>query len=304
MCTRSGQVLEDYKGKSVFHLIAERAAEMAKKRNSLPAPSEAVMRKAIARTIGLPEAIAIPKKPHVDEFAKMNMALVTEPGIEVRGTWHPTGKADPTVVYVHGLGRNADTDAIDKLVKSGYKVFAVDLRGFGDTAPSVPNLKPGAKPGPVGNDFRESFLALHINRPLLGQRTYDLLAVVAYLKKSSVLPVHLVGVGAAGPIVLHAAALDPDIKSVTIEDSLISWTAVTRAPINYNQLTNVVPGALALYDLPELAAFIAPRPLTVRNAVDPLLEPVAQATLAAAYAKAELAYESRGAGKNLRLQGK
>ena len=39
--------------------------------------------------------------------------------------------------------------------------------------------------------------------------------------------------------------------------------------VQLNQLTNVVPGALKVYDLPDLAAAIAPRPLTIEGAVDP-----------------------------------
>ena len=62
---------------------------------------------------------------------------------------------------------------------------------------------------------------------------------------------------------------DPRIEKVTLERSLVSWSAVVRTPISYNQLTNVVPGALAVYDLPDLAARLAPRRLTIRDTLDP-----------------------------------
>jgi hypothetical protein len=83
---------------------------------------------------------------------------------------------------------------------------------------------------------------------------------------------------------------------------LISWSNVVRTPISYNQLTNVVPGALAVYDLPDLAAAIAPRPLIIRNAVDAALKPVTQAALEEAYGPARKAYAAKNAEKQLILK--
>jgi hypothetical protein len=114
--------------------------------------------------------------------------------------------------------------------------------------------------------------------------------------------IHLIGVGAAGPVVLHAAALEPRIKQVTIEKSVLSWSAVVRTPISHNQLTNVVPAALRVYDLPELAALIAPRTLTIRAAVDPVNKPVTQAVLDEAYAPCKAAFAKQKAESQLRLQ--
>ena len=112
----------------------------------------------------------------------------------------------------------------------------------------------------------------------------------------------LVGVGTAAPIALHAAVLDNRIKGVTLERGVLSWSAVVRTPVSHNQLTNVVPGVLAVYDLPDLAALIAPRPLTIRAAVDPTDKPVSQEQLDAAYQKCKAAYAKEKAEKGLTLQ--
>ena len=104
---------------------------------------------------------------------------------------------------------------------------------------------------------------------------------------------------------MHAAVLLKDrIKEITIERSVISWSTVVRSPISVNQLTNVVPGVLQYYDLPDLAALIAPRPLTIKNPVDPLGKPVAQAELEKVYTKAIEAYKKAGASDKLVLIGK
>jgi pimeloyl-ACP methyl ester carboxylesterase len=216
----------------------------------------------------------------------------------VSGLHTGVGKKGPLVIYLNGLGAAADWPAIKRLVAEGNDVVAIDPRGIGETAPG----KPSDKPSYFGNDFKETYLALHLNRPLLGQRVSDVLAVVNALKSRGQ-RIHIVGVQGAGPIALHAAALEPAIESVTIEKSLLSWAAVVRSPINYNQLTNVVPGALKVYDLPDLAALVAPRPLTIREAWNPQWEPVTQAVLDDAYASARKAYAKAG-GKLVLTAGK
>jgi len=56
-----------------------------------------------------------------------------------------------------------------------------------------------------------------------------------------------------------------------------------------------VPGVLAFYDLPDLAAALAPRPLTVHSAVDPVGKPIAREELEKAWASCRKAYKARDA---------
>ena len=104
------------------------------------------------------------------------------------------------------------------------------------------------------------------------------------------------GVGAAGPVVLHAALLDEHglIKQVTLERSLISWADVVERGLSRDQMGNVVPGVLASYDLPDLAAKLAPIPLTIQAPVNAMGEPVSQALLERAYAACARAYGPNG----------
>jgi hypothetical protein len=186
---------------------------------------------------------------------------------------------------------------IEALLRASHQVVALDLRGMGETAPGAP-----AGPNYFGADSREAFLAFHLDRPLLTQRVVDLLAVTELVNYHGRPDFSLIATGSTGPIALHAAALDHRIKSVVIERSVISWSAVVRSKLCYNQLSNVVPGALEYYDLPDLAALIAPRPLTIRAPVDPLGKPVSQAELEAAYSKCRAAYNRLNADKNLILE--
>jgi pimeloyl-ACP methyl ester carboxylesterase len=295
------------KGKSVFHLSAERAKALAVRRGQAKR-LQPEMLKDVARLIGV--ALPVPKalRTEVGEVARegyriKKLAFVTEPGITVPGLLFTRGDKDrgPVVLYLHGSGKVAGAapgGQLEKLVKSGRRALALDLRGLGETAPG---MAPAGRPSYFGVDVKEAFVALHLNRPLLGQRARDLLAVVEALAPESPDGFELLAQGTTGPIALHAAALERRIKRVTLEQSLVSWASVVQTPISYNQLTNVVPGALAVYDLPELAATLAPRPLTLRQGVDAAGKPVDQGALERAWAAARAGYRRAEAEKGLIL---
>jgi cephalosporin-C deacetylase-like acetyl esterase len=306
-CTRTGQVLEEFKGRSVFQLNAERAAELASQRAKRSGQDDLI--REVRRLIALPGPVNPAKRKEVDTRARdgyevRKLVFDTEPGIVVPALLFTPKAVDgrqPLVLYVHGRGKAEDAGpggALEKLVRAGNRVLAFDPRGLGETAPAAAPRQPGY----FGVDFKETFLALHLNRPLLGQRVQDVLAVAAAMAPEAAEGFHLVGVGAAGPSALHAAALEPRVKQVTLAQSPLSWTAVVQTPITYNQLTNVVPGSLQAYDLPELAAALAPRPLAVRSPVDPAGKPVAQAVLDQVYGPCRAAYGSQKAEKQLILE--
>jgi cephalosporin-C deacetylase-like acetyl esterase len=313
-CTRSGQVLEDFKGKSVFHLNAEYGRDLAEKRRK-PLVSDQLRQEA-RRLLGLPQSVALSA-----EVRKKNLARGFDAAMASvsKGEQQPVtvlesydkfplpvrfqaprqpAKNRALVIYLHEAGMNADAAALGKLAEEGKIVMALELRGMGETAPGVPSPK---KPSYFGVDSKEAFLGLHLNRPLLGQRVADVLAIVdCFAGKEK--EVHVIGVGSCGPIALHAAALDPRITSVTLENSLVSWSSILETPITYKQLANVVPGALKTYDLPDLAAAISPRPLTIRGAMDGQQRPVSQADLDRAYASARASYGKQGAAAKLTLE--
>jgi pimeloyl-ACP methyl ester carboxylesterase len=224
----------------------------------------------------------------------------TEPGVLVPGLrfkhMRPKGAL---VLYLpdHGLPPDAKLpkELEEIYVKNHQDVLALDLRGLGETSPTpYPPKMPY-----FGVDFKESFLAMHLNRPLLGQRVLDVLAVLGSMGREEV---HVVGMGLAGPVALHAAGLDASIRQVTLERSLVSWSNVVHMPVSYNQLSSVIPGALRVYDLPELAATLAPRPLTIRSSLDAASHPVAQAEVEKIYAACRSAYAKQGAAKALALE--
>jgi cephalosporin-C deacetylase-like acetyl esterase len=303
-CTRTGQVLEEFKGKSVFALNAEREAELAKGRAK--ARDRDALLKDVARLAGVRLPVAAAKMTEAGEVKRdgyriRKLVFETEPGVKVPGLLFDTGRG-PLVIYADGAGKSAAAASggpIEKLVRDGARVLALDLRGMGETAPGKPAA---GKPNYFGADYFEAFVALSLDRPLHGQRVTDLLAVVATVADESD-DIRLFGVGSAGLAALHAAALEPRVKRLTLEGALVSWSAVVRTPVSHDQLTNVVPAALAVYDLPDLAALVAPRPLTIRKPADPTGKPLNRSAADDAYKLVRAAYAKAEAEKQFVVAG-
>jgi hypothetical protein len=257
-CTSTGQVLSELKGKSVFDLTLERGNALAAARGSMPAP-----------TVRL---LDLPPKPHGGDRGWIEV----EPGLKL--AYRPYDPALPA------------EQRLVVLRKEGAAI-AVDLRGYGETAPE-------GKAQPFGADWKEAFVAFHLDRPLLIQRAWDLRVANSALGRNWA----VTATGKAVPAALHAAASEKVIPELTLEGGLISWASVLRSPVTTLELSNVNPGALKDYDLPDLAVFIAPRKLTILSPVDGAGKPVSQAELETAYAKARAAYKAAGAEDHLILK--
>ncbi len=195
-------------------------------------------------------------------------------------------------VIVHDGGRAAaDAEALWR--RPGGMCWTIDLSGWGETAPGA--VTPG-RPNYFGVESRETFLSLHLSRPLLGRRVQDLMAVVRHLRSPADKEIELTGIGAAAPVVLHAAALLPnDVAAVRLDGGVVSLDEVARTAVSVNQFATVVPGALKVYDLPDLAASLSPRPLTIRRPTDATGNVAPAALVDRTYAPVRAAYATDGA---------
>jgi alkaline phosphatase D len=177
---------------------------------------------------------------------------------------HELPEKYPVTIILDGRGKAASAGPggeVERLVRLGHAVLSVDLRGFGETA------DPPSKIIYVKGDHRASMWGMHIGRPLLGQRTGDALAALehaAAIHGRNASTIHLIAVGQAGPVALHAGALDSRFESVTLRDSIRSWVEdVVAKPGKIDSISHIVPSALKKYDLPDLAHVLGDR-LTVK----------------------------------------
>ncbi len=265
-CTRSGQVLADFKGVSAFGLNLIEAKKYAGERAKFAGHPSKVQRVVVRSLLSLPDEIPmakeLSKKIHYleDRLSTHKVVYETEKGILLPGLRfkhiQPKG---PPVLFLTDAGLPQDGKLPvwldEKYQKNHQEIWMFDPRGLGETAPT-------GKPSKYfGADEKNAFLAMHLNRPLLGQRVLDVLSLLKAINTDSV---QIVGVGTTGPVVLHAAALDERIRDITLVNSPRSWLDVVAQPVSNDQLGNVVPGVLKHYDLPDLERSLAPRPIHVR----------------------------------------
>jgi cephalosporin-C deacetylase-like acetyl esterase len=260
-CTRTGQVVWDLKGVSAFQMnvkLAEASAPVRAKFASLP---EAQRQKEIRRLLGITRETPV--------AVRKDMGFETEPGLMLDAKVSAGGAEEVWLLLPE--------DGVPRIPEGGKTTtISLALRGLG---------APGAKANPM--DMKNAMLGLHLNRPLVGQRVEDVLAVLnsePYRKAK----VRLFAQGATGIVALHAAALEPRIQSVEIENMVVSWDKIVRTPTATNQAPSVVPNVLKVYDLPELALSIMDRcEITLRSCVDAQQKPIAvddaQSTYRACY---------------------
>ena len=302
-CTRTGQVLSDFQDRSVFDLNAERARELrASRGTSGQDRSLQEFRKEVKERIGLggrgiatarPRVVGTTARPG---YTIRKLIFEIEPGIAIPAldlsTDQSDKKAPATVKFgVDWVRDLASPKSVDELSRPYSRVVLVNPRGMGETDPGA---GAGRRNSPFGSEVKEAFLSILLDRPLLGQRVTDILSVLESLKgePGSSAAFQVVGVGAAGPVVLHAALVDEKglIGSVVLERSLVSWDDVVEKGISRGQLGNVVPGVLQSYDLPDLAARLSPRSLRIDGPVNAMGQPTSQAEIERAYAACIKAY--------------
>lgn len=204
--------------------------------------------------------------------------LKPEPGIYLPALiFKPTEiKAEQLILYIHEKGKSQDAalgGPIEKLVRNGSVVLAVDLRGTGETAPPAPK---GSTPASFV-DYPNIIAAYLLGRSYVGMRAEDILYCARYA--ASIAPdlkenIKLVAFGNVGVPALHAAALEPALfSSVKLTRMLVSWSNVIHSGQTSNQWPNMVHGALKVYDLPDLANILGEK-LTIEEPLDAMQNPI------------------------------
>jgi cephalosporin-C deacetylase-like acetyl esterase len=90
----------------------------------------------------------------------------------------------------------------------------------------------------------------------------DVLAVCSFLEsRAEIDPQKLgvLGIGSGGTLTAFAASLDPRIKVAVSSEGLLSFDAICANEASTHRLTELVPGVLESFDLPDVAALVAPR---------------------------------------------
>jgi cephalosporin-C deacetylase-like acetyl esterase len=314
----------------------ERAEAARKRRAALePAEQRAQLRRDWSRLLG---ETAFWTKPRIEaretrrigEVTLERILLDVEPGIHVPLLLLLPAKAEgrlPVVIGVAQQGKAAflkeRSSVLAKLLAGKVAVCLPDVRGTGETRPRTAR---GRQSGATSLSATE----LMLGQTLLGSRLRDLLSVVHFLRGrtdldprrvllwgDSFAPVNAPDAPLAVPLdteklphqaeplggllALLGALFDEDVRGVCVRGGLVSYESLLRGHFLYVPHDCVVPGALTVGDLGDVAAVLAPRPLWLGELVDGVNRRVSADTVQQALASARTAYRTARATEQLRL---
>jgi len=300
-CTPDGRVMHLEAARSTYDLNRDLERELAAQRKKLwKTTPHAELLDRVRRRAGIRPLAELPQTQvqergvaERDGLQIRKLVLAPEEDVLLPALVFLPKKNAPqgAVLYVHEEGKDADREEIDKLVAAGRAVMAVDVRGIGETQG---NRSFGKY---FGTDTKDVLTAYLLGRSYVGMRAEDIGDCGRYLRGQYEGPLDLVAVGHVCVPALHAAALESHVfDSVKLVRGLVSGSNIIKLGRSRNQLVNAVHGALAEYDLPDLARTLGDR-LTVEQPLNAMGEPVRPEPADGMVLKRAL--DAREAGANL-----
>ena len=273
-CTETGQVC-DLKSRTVMSFTQDAVQKLAKHRAASRAEE---LRNAVRGALNLgpvkPEhAAGVPVPDYrilrnagarqYPAKGYCTYAVETEPGIfalltrlSAEGLTSRLPAANGTKAILYISHRSTDAELRDEpLVKELQAAapeaafYGCDLRGIGDSQPDTCGTDQFLKP--YGSHYFYAAHSLMLGLPLLGQRTHDIMAVVALLRSAGHQEIHLAGLGWGALPAAFAALLQSEVAEVTLKHALTSFTDLATDETYHWPYAVIVPGILKSFDLPD-----------------------------------------------------
>lgn len=265
-CTKTGRVA-DLPSRTVFSFTKAKSQELAKTRRLLAGKE---LTQAVCDVLKLQ-----PAKPAPDyrilrpmggrKYPKRHCtvyAVETEPGIQALVHMlsdqplasRPPLESPRAVLYVAHHSSDAEMreePLVAEMVKAEPKAafYACDVRGIGESRPDTCGKDQFLLP--YGSDFFYAIHSLMLDYPYLGQKTYDVLEVLEWLKAVGHREVHLTAKGWGALPATFAALLSPLVVQVTLKNALTSYRDVAESEVYNWPLSALLPGVLGRFDLPD-----------------------------------------------------
>ncbi len=315
--TESGQVARSVGGQDLFTLNRERAVLLVEALEDARADADhlSTVRRAAIELSGLEPPSETSEPIFHGRFPRDGYS-VEQYTLEGEGAYPipmvlmvpEGGGPHPAVLYVNGEGKAVDAGpggAMERLARAGFVVLAPDMVGTGEVG--VGDFRGDAYDFELGiGAYNVWWGANQVGRSLVGIRAGDLMRALGFLRARDdvrATAVAAVGVGTAGPVLLHAASAGGDLSSVALVRAPLDYTGIVLNRYYRPELVHaVVPGALTAYDLPDLAASLAPRPLLVVDPVDHLGQPASSDTASRALGFARRTFDGAGVPSGLRIE--
>lgn len=265
-CTPRGQVAE-LNSRTVFSFTAAKSKALAAKRPKL---NEATLAQAVSAALKLPARNGVPDARILRRLGKrqypkpefVTYAIETEPGIHAlvyRLADEPLYSRPPkgerrAVLYVAHLSSDAELRNETLLrevlaAEPATPLFTCDVRGSGESQPDTCGEDQFLKP--YGSDYFYAGHSLMLDQPYVGQKTFDVLRVLDWLKSYGHSEIHLVAKGWGALPATFAALLADNVVQVTLKHALTSYAAVAESERYQWPLSTLLPNVLAQFDLPD-----------------------------------------------------
>lgn len=143
-----------------------------------------------------------------------------------------------------------------------------------------------------------------MSESLFGMRVQDVVRGVDFAlsrPEADATTLRLHGKGQGALWALFAAALDERIRSVAAEGGLLSYRTLTETDRYLYSAGVFIPDILLHFDLPQVAAALAPRPLTLLSPVDSMMQPASWSGVEKAYRPTRAAYERAGGSERFQI---
>lgn len=190
-------------------------------------------------------------------------ALVTRLSDEALTSRLPRGLSKAVLYISH---RSADSELreeplVQELIaaNSDAAFFACDVRGIGESQPDTCGVSQFLRP--YGSHYFYAAYSQMLDRPLLGQRTVDVLRVLQVLTAAGHTEIHLAGNGWGALPAALAAVLSSDVKQVTLKHALTSFHDIATHDDYQWPYAVMLPQVLAQFDLPDCYAELKSRSL-------------------------------------------
>ena len=188
--------------------------------------------------------------------------IETEPGIQavvyklgneqLIARPHADGKR--AILYVSHLSSDAELRSeplIAELIKAepDAAFYTVDVRGIGESRPDT--CDENSFFDLYGSDYFYAIHSIMLDRPYIGQRTFDVLRVLDWLRSIGHEDIHLVGKGWGALPATFAAVVSDNVHQVTLKNALTSYSDIAESQDYAWPLSTLVPNVLTAFDLPD-----------------------------------------------------
>lgn len=270
-CTPQGQVTTLAGTRTVFDFTQEKSRHFASTRGEKRGDA---LRVAVREILQLPDMPQ--QRPDFRIYRSLGSrgyprggatayAVDTEPGIqaivyrlgEERLASRPPQGPERAILYVSHLSSDIELREepfIREVIAAEPEapLFTCDVRGIGESMPDT--CSPNAFHSSYGSDYLYAIHSIMLDRPYVGQKTFDVLRVLEWMKSLGHSDVHLIGLGWGGLPATFAALLSDQVTQVTLKHALSSYSDVAEAEHYEWPLSTLLPNVLASFDLPDCYA--------------------------------------------------